>query len=220
MVANYVRHMPQRLRSVFRSVLVALTLLFAACACGFLILVLGGPAWHLRGYQRQIDDGTRAIEAATTDTARAAGHIERGRGYAEIVRYRNVMKSVGAADYVRLYQSAMQDLDAAVQLDPNNIETFNARGLTYVEHSWTATENGFESGDTAKTLLARAKADFTAVIDRDERNETALDYRGITNEKLGDYVAAIDDYTRVAAVNAKLGKIRLADLYCRRGARG
>lgn len=54
------------------------------------------------------------------------------------------MKSVGAADYVRLYQSAMQDLDAAVQLDPNNIETFNARGLTYVEHSWTATENGFE----------------------------------------------------------------------------
>ena len=73
------------------------------------------------------------------------------------------MKSVGAADYVRLYQSAMQDLDAAVQLDPNNIETFNARGLTYVEHSWTATENGFESGDTVETLLARAKADFTAL---------------------------------------------------------
>ena len=48
------------------------------------------------------------------------------------------------------------------------------------------------------------------------RNEIALDYRGMINEKQG-YIAAIDDHTRVAAVNAKLGTIRLAGLYCRRG---
>jgi tetratricopeptide (TPR) repeat protein len=182
-----------------------------------LVLSAGGPAWHLRGYQQQIDDASRAIAAATTDTARAAGYIKRGRGYAETVRYRHVMRSVSAADYVRLYQSAMQDLDAAVLLDPNNVETFNARGLTYFEHNWTATENRFESEDAAKTLLSRAKSDFTAVIDRDGRNETALDYRGATNEKLGDYADAIEDYTRVAELDARLGKIRLADLYCRRG---
>jgi len=127
------------------------------------------------------------------------------------------MKSVGAADYIRLYQLAMLDLDAAVQLDPNNVEAFNARGLTYFEHSWTAMENRFESKDAASVWLARAKADFTVIIDRDAHNEVALDYRGMINEKQGDYIAAIDDYKRVAAVNAKLGTIRLADLYCRRG---
>jgi len=66
-------------------------------------------------------------------------------------------------------------------------------------------------------LLVRAKADFTAVIDRDARNQSALDYRGMTNEKLGDYLAAIDDFTRVGAVDPRLGQLRLADLYCRRG---
>jgi len=211
--------MLQRTKLIFRRVLVTLTLLFVACVGGLLILVLGvdWPAWHLGGYQQQIDDGTRAIEAATTDTARAAGHIKRGRGYAEIVRYRHVFKSVGAADYVRLYHLAMQDLDAAVRLDSSNVEAFNARGLTYFEHSWTAIENGFEPEDAAKTLLAHAKADFTAAIDRDASNEIALDYRGMTNEKQDDYIAAIDDYTRLSAINATLGKIRLADLYCRRG---
>jgi hypothetical protein len=211
--------MPQRPRVSVLRVLATLTLLLVACAGGFLIFVFSvdWPAWHLGGYRRQVDDGTRAIEAAATDTARAAGYIKRGRGYAEIVRYRHVFKLVGAADYVRLYQSATRDLDAAVQLDPNNVETFNARGLTYFERSWAATKDGFDSEDAVKTFLARAKADFTAVIDRDARNEMALDYRGMTNEKLGDYLAAIDDYTRVAAVNATLGKIRLADLYCGRG---
>src|SRR5262249_50374959 len=143
--------MPERTRSIFRRVLVTLTLVFVACVGGFLIFVFGvdWQAWHLRGYHQQIDAGTRAIEAATTDTARAAGHVQRGRGYAEIVRYRHVMRSVGGAEYVRLYQSAMQDLDAAVRLDPD-VETFNARGLTYFEHDWTASENGYESADAAK----------------------------------------------------------------------
>jgi len=210
--------MPQPMRSIFRRVLVTLTLFVAVCAGSVLFLLLGGgPAWHLRGYQQQIDDGTRAIAAATIDPARAAGHVQRGRGYAEIVRYRHVMRSIGAADYVRLYRSAMQDLDAAVRLDPDNFETFNARGLTYFEHNWTAVENKFEAAEAVQTLLDRAKADFTAVIDRDARNATALDYRGMTNEKLGDYIAAIDDYTQVAALDPRLGQLRLADLYCRRG---
>lgn len=210
--------MPLRVRLIFRRVLVTLALSVAACAGGVLFLLLGGgPAWHLRGYQQQIDEATRAIAAATTDAARAAGYVQRGRGYAEIARYRHVMRSVGAADYMRLYRSAMHDLDAAVRLDPDNFETFNARGLTYFEHNWTAVENKFESGDAVETLLVRAKADFTAVIDRDARNATALDFRGMTNEKLGDYMAAIDDYTRVSALDVRLGQLRLADLYCRRG---
>jgi hypothetical protein len=206
--------MPQRIRSVFRRVLVTL-MLFVACAGGVLIFALGvAPAW--RGYQQQIEDGRRAIEAATTDVARAAGHVQRGRGYAEIARYRHVMRSIGAVEYVRLYRSAMRDLDAAVQLDPDNVAVLNARGLTYFEHDSTASENGFESEAATRSLLVRARADFTAVIDRDTRNETALDYRGMTNEKQGDYIAAIEDYTRVAALDATLGKLRLAGLYCRR----
>jgi tetratricopeptide (TPR) repeat protein len=210
--------MPLRVRLIFRRVLVTLSLLLAVCAGGVLFLLLGGePAWHLRGYQQQIDEATRVIAAATTDAARAAGYVQRGRGYAEIARYRHVMRSVGAADYVRLYRSAMHDLDAAVRLDPDNSETFNARGLTYFEHNWTAAENKFESANAVATLLVRAKADFTVVIDRDARNGTALDFRGMTNEKLGDYMAAIDDYTRVSALDPRLGQLRLADLYCRRG---
>jgi Tetratricopeptide repeat len=210
--------MPQRVRLIFRRTLVTLTVLVAACVGGFLVLVLGGgPAWHLRVYQQQIVAGTRAIAAAPTDSGRAAGYVQRGRGYAEIARHRQVMRSVGAAEYVRLYQSAMQDLDTAVRLDPNSVETLNARGLTYFEHNWTAVENKFESGDAVEILLVQAKADFAAVIDRDARNWTALDYRGMTNEKLGDYEAAIDDYTRVSQVDPRLGQLRLADLYCRRG---
>jgi tetratricopeptide (TPR) repeat protein len=200
---------------IFRRALIASALLLVGCAGGLVILL---SVDHLGGYQRQIDDGARAIKAGTTDAARAAGHIQRGRAYAEIARYRHVMKSIGAADYIRLYQSAvLLDLDAAVRLDPNNLETFNARGQTYFEHSWTAIENRFESEDAAKTWLARAKADFTAAIDRDASNETALDYRGMTNERQRDYTAAISDYTRLTKVNAKIGTIRLADVFCLRG---
>lgn len=204
---------------IFRRALIALALLLVACIGGFAILIVSvdWPAWHVGGYQRQVDDGARVIAAATTDAARAAGHIQRGRGYAEIARYRHVFKSVGAAEYAGLYEKAMLDLDAAVRLDPENAAAFNARGLTYFERSWAAGENGLETEAAAKPWLARAKADFTAVIDRDARNATALDYRGMTNENLGDYIAAIDDYTRVAALDATLGTLRLADVYCRRG---
>jgi tetratricopeptide (TPR) repeat protein len=204
---------------IFRRALIALALLLVACIGGLIILLVGvdWPAWHVRGYQRQADDGAGVIAAATNDTARAAGHIQRGRSYAEIARYRHVFKSVGAAEYAGLYEKAMRDLDAAVQLDPENVEAFNARGLTYFERSWAAGQNGLEPEPATRIWLARAKADFTVVIDRDARNATALDYRGMTNENLGDYIAAIDDYTHVAALDATLGALRLADVYCRRG---
>ena len=161
-------------RMIFRRALIALALLLVACIGGLIILLVSvdWPAWHVGGYQRQVDDGAGVIAAATTDAARAAGHIQRGRGYAEIARYRHVFKSVGAAEYASLYETAMRDLDAAVQLDPENAEAFNARGLTYFERSWAAGENGFEPKAATKTWLARAKADFTAVIDRDARNAT------------------------------------------------
>jgi tetratricopeptide (TPR) repeat protein len=204
---------------IFRRALIALALLLVACIGGLIILLVGvdWPAWHVRDYQRQADDGAGVIAAATTDAARAAGHVQRGRGYAEIARYRHVFKSVGAAEYAGLYETAMRDLDAAVQLDPENADAFNARGLTYFERSWAAGQNGLELQAAVKTWLARAKADFTVVIDRDARNATALDYRGMTNENLGDYIAAIDDYTHVSALDATLGTLRLADVYCRRG---
>jgi tetratricopeptide (TPR) repeat protein len=204
---------------IFRRALIALALLLVACIGGLIILLVGvdWPAWHVRDYQRQADDGAGVIAAATTDAARAAGHIQRGRSYAEIARYRHVFKSVGAAEYAGLYETAMRDLDAAVQLDPENVEAFNARGLTYFERSWAAGQNGLEPEPATRIWLARAKADFTVVIDRDARNATALDYRGMTNENLGDYIAAIDDYTRVSELDATLGALRLADVYCRRG---
>ncbi len=198
---------------ISRRAVIALTLL-AVCGGGLFIL-LGGE--HLSGTQRQVSDGTRAIEAATTDAGRAKGHIQRGRAYAEIARYRHVMRSIAASDYVRLYQSAMADLDAAVRLDPNNPETFLARGQTYFEHSWTALENKFEPEAAAKSWLARARDDFAAALDRAADNETALDYRGMTSEKQRDYTAAISDYTQLAKVNARLGTIRLADVFCVRG---
>jgi hypothetical protein len=64
-----------------RRALIALALLLVGCASG-LVILLGVD--HLGSYQRQIDDGARAIEAGTTDAARAAGHFQRGRAYAEI----------------------------------------------------------------------------------------------------------------------------------------
>ena len=209
-------------RMIFRRALfalIALALLLVASIGGFIILLVSvdWPAWHVGGYQRQVDAGAGDIAAATTDAARAVGHIQRGRGHAEMARYRQVFKSVGAAEYASLYETAMLDLDAAVRLDPENVEAYNARGLTYFERSWAAGQNGLEPEAATKAWLARAKADFTVIIDRDARNATALDYRGMTNENLGDYSAAIDDYTRVSALDATLGALRLADVYCRRG---
>jgi hypothetical protein len=45
---------------------------------GIFALSVDRPAWHLGGYQQQIDDCARVIASAKTDAAQATGHIHAG----------------------------------------------------------------------------------------------------------------------------------------------
>jgi tetratricopeptide (TPR) repeat protein len=175
----------------------------------------GGKSYWLGKYEGHIKNGTRSIDSARSDTERAAGHDERARGYAEKARYSRVFKLIGAEEYGRLFDLAMKDHDEAVRLDSGNAEMYVSRGRTYYDRAAAAGQDDLDP--KTPHWFDLAKADFTSAIERDGRHELARDMRGMIHEHNGDYQQAIDDYMQVMRSNPKLGRIRLADLYCERG---
>jgi tetratricopeptide (TPR) repeat protein len=176
----------------------------------------GGPSYWLGQYQARIEHGTRTIETAQDDTGRAAGHTERARGYAERARYSRVFKLIDIREYDRLFDQALLDHEAAVGLDPRTAENFFARGLTYHDRAWAVRQDNFGS-PADERYWPLAADDFTKAIELDSTREQAFDMRGISREHLREYDGAIADYTKVQQSDARLGGIRLADLYCERG---
>lgn len=171
----------------------------------------------LRQHEGHIEDGTAAIASARDDQQRAAGYDERARGYGEKARYLRAFKRITAAEYGRLFDQAVQDHAEAVRLDPKNVEKYVSRGLTYYDRGAPAPPDDWEPKDKLAVWKGLAKADFTRALELDGRHPLALDRRGMLNEQTGDYEAAIADYTAVMAIDSRLGRLRLADLYCERG---
>jgi tetratricopeptide (TPR) repeat protein len=177
----------------------------------------GGQSFWLSQYEGHIRKGTATIAAAKTDRERSAGYVERARGYGEKARYLRAFKKIGLEEYTQLFEQAVKDHGEAVRLDPANAEVYLNRGLTYYDRGFVAPPDQLEPESKAGEYRKLAKADFTTAIELDGRNELALDRRGMINEQEMDYEAAILDYTAEMAVNPRLGKMRLADLYCLRG---
>jgi tetratricopeptide (TPR) repeat protein len=179
------------------------------------VVLLGGcvqmaQSWHLSGYDRDIKNGTEAIEAARDDAHRAAGYAERGRGYSEKARYSRAFKLIPADEYGRLFSLAVKDHDLSVALDPGSAEAYFSRGMTYFDRA------SLEESKDAKPWFDSAAADFKKAFDRDSRHYMAIDMAGVVHEQTGALDEAIRDYTQEMALNP-LGKARLAGVYCVRG---
>lgn len=183
--------------------------------CASVVLLLGGCTrisqyLYLSGYDRDIRNSTRAIEAAQDDTQRAAAYAQRGSAYSEKARYCRVFKLIPADEYGRLFSLAVKDHDQAVALDPSSAEAYFKRGRTYYDRA------ALEKSEDAKPWFDSAAANFKSAVERDGRHYMAWDMLGLVHSSTGEWDMAIIDFTQEMALNP-LGKTRLADAYCERG---
>lgn len=177
----------------------------------------GGQSYWLGQYEGHVKKGTAIIAKAKTDHERASGYTERARGYGEKARYLRAFQKLTLQQYAAIFDQAVEDHGEAVRLDPSSADVYLHRGLTYYDRGFPAPPDVLEPESKAKEFRALAKADFSKAIELDGRNALALDRRGLILEQANDFEAAIRDYTALVAVDARLGRSRLAELYCRRG---
>ena len=164
-------------------------------------------------YQGQIEKATRAIEAATTDAARAAAHADRGRGYSDKARLSLVRSQIDHAEFVRLFDLAIRDHDQAIALAPDDGEMYYARGRSNYDRAALANE---PVADHTPWFDA-ARSDFSAAVEKDPKHRAAYDFLGIVEEQTGRFDEAVAAYTHEMALDPRSGRMRLSDLYCNRG---
>jgi tetratricopeptide (TPR) repeat protein len=164
-------------------------------------------------YQSQIDRASKAIEAATTDAARAAALTDRGRGYSDKARLSFVRHQIDRAEYERLFELAVADHDRAVSLEPGDAEIRFQRGLSHYDRAAQVT--GLDAD--ARPWFDAARSDFAAAVEREARHAGAWDFLGLVDEQTGRFDEAVADYTHVMELDPHLGRLRLAELHCTRG---
>ena len=177
------------------------SVLLVACACDMVDV-----------YQRQIERASRTIEAATSDAARAAAYADRGRGFSDKARLSMMRGRIDRDEYLRLFTLALDDHDRAVALDDSAPSHF-ARGLTNYDRA--AQVQGVD--EDHGPWFDAARFDFTRAVERDPSHATAHDYLGLVEEQTGRFDEAIAAYTHEMALEPRLGRLRLAELYCTRG---
>jgi hypothetical protein len=185
-----------RLNSILAAAMLTL------CACDILAV-----------YDREIEDATRAIATAGSDSGRAAAYSDRGRAYSDKARLSMLRKTIDHDEYVRLFGLAIADHERAVALDPGGAEVWFKRGLTSYDRAALVDEAGVDH----EPWFDSARADFSKAIERDPRDSTAYDYLGLVDEQTGRMDDAISDYSHEMALDSRLGAARLAELYCSRG---
>jgi tetratricopeptide (TPR) repeat protein len=184
----------------------ALLVLLLSCACTW------GPESWLAANQANIDEATRAVEAARDDKELARSLTARGHAYGERARYSTTLKARSSEDCRRWFDLAREDHDRAVSLTPRDPKVYLERGLTYYFRA--AVQDS--SDPEVAAHYAAAIQDFTAVLERDAEHEQALDMRGLVHQATGDYDAAIADFTREMSIEPRIGRMRLADAFCNR----
>ena len=165
-------------------------------------------------YQGQIDRATRTIEEAKTDGARASAYAERGRAYSNKARLSLVRHQIDRAEYLRLFDLAIADHDAADKLAPSDAEVAFQRGLT--DYDRAAMVEDLVEIDHQPWFDA-ARSAFESTVRLHPGHAVAYDYLGLVEEQTGRFDEAISAYTHVMAFDRKLGRSRLGDLYCNRG---
>jgi tetratricopeptide (TPR) repeat protein len=182
------------------------------CAAG--VFMLAGCArlaqsWYLNGCDRDIEEGTQAVEAARDDAQRATAYTQRGRAYSEKGRYSQMFKLVSAEESGRLFSLSVNDHDKAVGFSPGSAEVYFGRGRTYYDRATVDKTD-------AKTWYELAGADFKKAAEKDRGHYMALDMLGLVLMDTGQLDDAVQVFTREMAIN-QLGKARLVDVYCQRG---
>jgi tetratricopeptide (TPR) repeat protein len=184
------------------------------------LLLLGGCGWtigvvqnmRLRSLDADIRKSTKEIEAARDDKARATAYSKRGVAYSEKARYGRAFKIIPAPEYERLFDLAVKDHDQAIALNPGSAEVYFNRGHAYYDRAFLDQV----AHSDPKTWFDHASADFEMATEKDAGNFMAFDMLGLATEQNGEWDQAIRAYTQERALN-RLGKMRLADVYCSRG---
>jgi len=191
------------------------TLSLAVLLAG-LILVAGCGPYSQSGYQERFDSDIRkasgAIEAAKNDAQRAAAYADRGGAYGEKARYSRVQKLITIEEYNKLFDLSMADFSKAIALDSGNVDLHYRRGSVY--YGRAGAEMIYDRKPSP--ALVSAKADFSVVVARNPKNAQAWDMLGLTDASLGEWTAAISDFTQEAALDPKASD-RVGDAYCNRG---
>ena len=184
------------------------------------LLLLGGCGWtigvvqgmRLRSLDADIRKSTKEIEAARDDKERATAYSKRGVEYSEKARYGRSFKLIQGPEYERLFDLAVKDHDQAVALNPGSAEVYFNRGQAYYDRAF---QDSVAHNDP-KTWFDHASANFEMATEKDASNFMAFDMLGLSTEQNGEWDQAIRAYTQERALN-RLGKVRLADVYCARG---
>lgn len=182
-------------------------------ALGLLAVLTFSACDMVQVYQGQIDRASRAIEAAKTDSDRAAAYADRGRGYSDKARLSFVRKQIDRDEYLRLFGRAIADHDRAVSLAPDDARVYRERGLSYYDRAALVGDLDADH----KPWFDAARADFSAAVERNGKDAVAQDYLGLVDEQTDRIDEAVVAYTRVMNLDPRLGRLRLADLYCNRG---
>lgn len=169
-------------------------------------------SFYLSGYDRDIENAARTIDAARDDSARARAYSKRGSAYAEKARYSRFSKLIADDEYQRLFALAIEDHRQAVALDPSSPDVYLNRGQAFYDRAVLDSQDRHDP----KPWFDRAAADFETAIRKDPRNDRAFDRLGLVHQATGEPEKAIEDFTREMALNP-LGKARLNDAYCTLG---
>jgi tetratricopeptide (TPR) repeat protein len=189
---------------------VVLRIVWALCAV-VLFLFCGCNA--LDSYDGQIKKASHDIEAATNDAGRAAAYADRGRGYSDKARLSLLRRLITPEEYRRLFGLSITDHEQSIALSPGTAEMYFKRGLSHYDRAALANEPGTDH----TRWFDAARADFAKTVEKDPRHSMAYDYLGLVDEQTDRVEQAIADYTHEMELNPKLGRVRLADVYCNRG---
>jgi len=181
------------------------TMLLGGCVRAF-------ESWNLMSYDAQIRHATAGIAAGKDAAQRSAAYADRADAYAEKSRYSRLMKLIGSEEYDKLFALALQDYDQALALNPENAQTYYRRGNAY--YSRAGLDMIYDP--TPSAFLAPARADFIRFVEKNPTNAMGLDMLGLTDASMRNWTAAIADFEKESALDAKW-RFRLSDAYCNRG---
>lgn len=185
-----------------------------------LLLAGCGPSYYLASYQAEISSATHAIETAGDDAQRAAAYSKRGSAWSEKARYSRAFKLISPDEYNRLFGLAIKDHDQAIALAPASAEAYYSRGVAYYDRAdLEVVVNGTRVGTRAtwSFWFDPAIADFRKAVEKDPRHALAWDRLGLSHETIDEFDEAIDAYTHELPLDPKLGRSRVAEVYCERG---
>jgi hypothetical protein len=177
----------------------------------------GGAAMFLGARDREIENATRAIETARDDGQRAKAYSSRGAAYSEKARYSRIQKLISNDEYERLFDLAIRDHNQAVSLNPASAEAYFNRAQAYYDRGsldLIYLTDPYDAKPRNNPWLHAAALDFEKVTEKDPRNSRAFDMLGLTYESNNEADKAILAYTQEMALDARLGRLRLADVYC------